>query len=129
LEARAAFERAVELDPGLSGAWVMLASHVALGLGAPELEPQLEARLRALDESLAILERGAASARQPEDLVYRRGYILGLFADGPDGAARPGGRRTLYLEAIEAFEAAEKLGHRGAHHAEESARLVLEELE
>ena len=128
-EAQEAFERALELDPESSAAWVLAATNASWTLGSPEVEPELAGRLRALDAALEILDRGQVRAREPERLGDQRGLLLGLFAEGPDGEARPGGRRALYLEAIRALEAAETLGHREAHAAAEGARRALEKLE
>lgn len=121
-EAQAAFERAAELDPGHPEAWVQAAANRLLRLGDPVLEPEFAARRRALEEALALLERGAATAREPESLLYMRGCLLAGFARGSDGELHPLGRGELYHLAAEAFRVAKEAGHPLAEVAEESAR-------
>lgn len=128
-EADGAFERAIELDAGNTQAWVQLARNRALRLNSTALESDPQARMQALESALELLHRGSAHARRPEQLVFERGLLLGITADGEDAPRYPGGRVALYEQAIEAFVEAEAAGARMAHEAEQSARLALEALE
>jgi len=117
-EAQGVFERACELDPGRAEAWVQAAANRFLRLGGEELEPDPARRLAALEEALAILDRGVATSREPESLWFRRGYFLRLFAEGPFGSRPPLGARALLLLAERAFERAREGGHPLAEGAE-----------
>ncbi len=129
LEAGLAFERAIELDPGDSQGWIQLGRLRALRLGSPELQPSQAERLAALEATLELLERGTAEVRRPGMLFFERGLLLGITADGGDGAAWPGGRRALYQAALRAFEQAEAEDPHLARRAGESARAALSALE
>lgn len=126
LDAERAFEDAIEHDRGATEAWVQLARHRVLRLAAPAFEPEPAQRVAALEAAVFLLHRGSAHARRPGRLDFERGLLLGISADGADGALWPGGRRALLDEACEAFLAAASHGTRGALGAAASAREALE---
>lgn len=127
-EADRHFERATKIDPGLADPWAQRAALHGLRLGSAGVATSAAARLEALREALAILDRGLARAREPGSLHFERGLLLAAFGDGEDAHLWPGGRAELYRLAIEAFHGAERSHHPLAHDALHAAQAALDDL-
>lgn len=127
-EAEAAFQEALELDPGDARLWIQLVRHRVLRLGSQRFLPRRAQRLDVLRGALASLEQARASCHATGQLSLERGLLLAYVADSPDGPGWPGGRAALYASAVEAFQRAERAGVARAHEAEEAARAALSAL-
>jgi hypothetical protein len=124
--ARAA--RALELDPGDSAGWNLLAWHLAMERGSLLREPAPERRVHWLRAGLDVARRGEAVAREPAELALGRGLMLSQVAQEDDPPPWPGGVAALWSEAAEAFERAAALGHPQAAALAASARARVPEL-
>lgn len=113
---------ALELDPGDTAGWSLLAWHLSLERGSILREPSPERRVVWLRAGLDVAERGESSAREPGELALGRGLMLAQVALEDDPPPWPGGVPALWTAAAEAFERAAELGHPAAAHLAESAR-------
>jgi hypothetical protein len=113
---------ALELDPGNTAGWSMLAWHLAMERGSLQREPAPERRAVWLRAGLDATRRGEAVAREPAELALERGLMLAQVADEDAPPPWPGGAEALWREAAEAFERARALGHADGAELAEIAR-------
>jgi hypothetical protein len=126
------FERATRLDPTSSEAWTLLAALRGLWLASAEVTASPQERVAALRAGLATLDQASEHVTDLGGTQFQRGILLGLFAD--DGSPAdfelwPGGQKSLYGAAIEAFEAAESKGFPAARDARLGAQQALRSLQ
>jgi len=115
-------ERALALDPAPSEGWSWLAGVLVHRFGAPEFENSPAARRAWIEAGLAVLARGEAESREPEELAFHAGLILAFVGSLPgDVLDWPGGARGAWLEAAEHFERAQRLGHPRAEEVAQGA--------
>ena len=103
-------ETALALDPGATGGWKLLASHLAYDRASAERERDPERRLAWVRAGLALAERGERTARDPAELAIWQGLLRSVHAE-LDDLPWPGGPATLWAGAIDDFERAARLGH------------------
>lgn len=119
---------ALALDPGDTEGWRLIAWHLAFERAAEERERSPARRLAWVRAGVELLERGEASAREPERLALLSGLILGSLAAEEPPVPWPGGPHALWLAAAERFERAAELGAADgeelAHGAREEARAT-----
>ena len=102
---------ALELDPGDSEGWMLLAWHLSLERASLQREPDRARRLAWLRAGLDLARRGEASAREPEQLALWRGLVLTQFALEDEPLDWPGGVAGLWEAAAAAYERAAELGY------------------
>ena len=109
-------ERALALDPGATQGWIHLAGHLVRDRASVERSPSAAERRRWIRAGIAVLERGEASARDPEDLALSRGlaWLTVAELDEATGLGWPGGSAAAAREAIRALDRATALGHPSA---------------
>lgn len=110
-EALARSAAALELDPGDTAGWSLLAWHLAMERGSLQREPDPVRRATWLRAGLDVARRGESAAREPEQLALERGLILAQLAAEDAPPPWPGGVEALWREAAEAFDRAAELGH------------------
>ena len=110
-------EVALDLDPGDTRGWDVLASYLALDLASTSREPRSTSRLYWMEAGLAVARRGEEVARNPGDLAFLRGLILVTRADSDPELPRPGGVKGMWEDASSAFLRAAELGHPNAERA------------
>ncbi len=125
--AQLAFEEASDLDPGATEAWAQRAANLCLRLAAPQLEPDVEARLAALGAAFELLDEGARVVRDAGPLHFQKGLFAGFVGESADGAHWPGGRQELFKLAVSAFQRAQDLEFPLAKVAKEEAQEALDE--
>jgi hypothetical protein len=101
---------ALELDPGATDGWLLLASHLAFDRASAEREPSPRRRLAWVRAALETAARGERSARDAARIARWQGLVLGKLAQEQDPPDWPGGVRGLWLEAAGHFERAAALG-------------------
>jgi hypothetical protein len=101
---------ALELDPGATAGWLMLAGHLAFDRASAEREPSPQRRLAWVRAGLALAARGEEQARDPARLARWQGLVLGKLAQEDEPLPWPGGVRGLWLEAAGHFDRAAALG-------------------
>ncbi len=115
-------ERALELDPAPSEGWSWLASVLVHRFGAPEFEADPLSRRVWVEAGLAVLARGEAASREPEELAFHSGLIMAFVASLPEEVLEwPGGAHSAWTAAAEHFERAKNLGHARADDAAQAA--------
>jgi hypothetical protein len=119
---------ALELDPGDTAGWSLLAWHLALERGSILREPSPERRVVWLRAGLDVARRGEASARDPGELALWSALMLSQVAQEDAPPPWPGGVEALWREAAEAFERAAQGGHPEGAALAEAARARVPEL-
>lgn len=127
-QALARASRALELDPGDTAGWSLLAWHLAMERGSILREPSPERRVDWLRAGLDVARRGEAAAREPGELALGRGLMLSQVAQEDLPPPWPGGRDALWREAAEAFDSAARWGHPEGAALAASARARVPEL-
>jgi hypothetical protein len=74
-------EHALDLDPASTEGWAFFASHLVFDRGSAEVEHDPERRWEWIRAGLDLLERGEATAREPERLVLYRGLVHAALAE------------------------------------------------
>ena len=120
--------RALELDPGDSAGWNLLAWHLAMERGSLLREPSALRRVDWLRAGLDVARRGESVAREPAELALGRGLMLLQVAQEDAPPPWPGGTAALWSEAAKAFGRAAELGHPQAAALAESARARVPDL-
>ena len=113
---------ALELDPGDTAGWSMLAWHLAMERGSIQREPAPARRVVWLRAGLETSLRGEAVARAPGELALERGLMLAQVAEEDAPPPWPGGVAALWDEAARAFARAAELGHPEGAALAEAAR-------
>jgi len=101
---------ALELDPGATSGWLLVAGHLAFDRASAEREPNPERRLAWVRAALETAARGERSARDPGRLALWQGLVLGKLAQEEEPVPWPGGVSALWLDAADHFERAALLG-------------------
>ncbi|MCZ6597606.1 MAG: hypothetical protein O7B99_08210 [Planctomycetota bacterium] len=110
-------EVALDLDPGDTRGWNVLASYLALDLASTSREPSSTSRLYWMEAGLGVARRGEEIARNPGDLAFLRGVILVSHAENDPELPRPGGVKGMWEDASSAFLRAAELGYPNAEGA------------
>ncbi len=103
-------QTALELDPGATSGWLMLAAHMAFERASPEREPSPTKRLAWVRAALDLAARGEPRARDPQRIALWQGLVLSKLAREDEPLDWPGGVRGMWQEAAEHFERAGTLG-------------------
>jgi hypothetical protein len=103
-------QTALELDPGATSGWLMLAAHMAFERASGEREPSAARRLAWVRAALVLAAKGERHARDPQRIALWQGLVLSKLAREDEPLDWPGGVRSMWLAAAEHFERAGALG-------------------
>ncbi|MEM7306694.1 MAG: hypothetical protein AAF682_08490 [Planctomycetota bacterium] len=104
-------ETALGLDPGDARGWELLAIHLALDLGTPELEPDPDRRRAWVSAGVAVAERGEKASRDPAALAFVQGYLLHVKLESDPALSWPGGAAAAWRETTAHYARAAELGY------------------
>lgn len=96
-------EVALDLDPGATSGWDMLAVHQGHWLASELREPDPQRRLAWLRAALETTRRGEQAARDPVSLILRRAVLLQQHGEADD-VPWPGGQAAMLMEASRLFD-------------------------
>jgi hypothetical protein len=120
-------QTALELDPGATSGWLMLAAHMAFERASPERGPNAARRLAWVRAALELAARGEMRARDPQRIALWQGLVLSKLAREDEPLDWPGGVRGMWLAAAAHFERAEALGSEHGAVLAANARRAAEE--
>jgi len=120
-------QTALELDPGATSGWLLLAAHMAFERASPEREPSPERRLAWVRAALELAARGEGLARDPQRIALWQGLVLSKLAREDEPLDWPGGVRGMWLTAAGHFERAGALGSEHGAVLAENARRAADE--